>query len=118
MADETTTPRATKVRVLKDAHVRAEFTLHRIDRLTWDRAINDGKGGFRESTVEEQARMLEGKAREFEAFIRDHRSQDPVALYVEREYADVCSACGQAWDVYAEAGTMYCGYCGADVEAA
>jgi hypothetical protein len=44
------------------------------------------------------ADYYESWIREFDEFIRDHRSQDPVSLNVEREYQDVCSHCGYEWD--------------------
>jgi len=36
--------------------------------------------------------------KDFNEFIRDHRSQDPVSLFVEREYQDICSYCGSDWN--------------------
>ena len=54
---------------------------------------------FRQRTIEQQAKELDSWAREFNAFIRDHRSQDGVQLSIEREYADVCSHCEYDWEV-------------------
>lgn len=48
--------------------------------------------------MEGKARALESWAMEFEEFIRDHRSQDPVSLVVERQYQDQCSHCGREWE--------------------
>lgn len=50
------------------------------------------------STLERRAELIEKWAREFAEFIRDHRSQDPVSLSVEREYQDQCSHCGREWE--------------------
>ncbi|MFA5379311.1 MAG: hypothetical protein WC455_26380 [Dehalococcoidia bacterium] len=50
-------------------------------------------------TMEELAKFYEEWVRDFHSFIRDHRSQDPVTLDVEREYKDLCSFCGFEWDV-------------------
>jgi len=41
----------------------------------------------------------ESWVKEFEEFMRDHRSQDPISLSVERHTIDVCSFCGLEWDV-------------------
>ena len=49
-------------------------------------------------TVEQQARQLEEWCREFEEFVRDHRSQDPVSLSVQRQYEERCSHCGRQWE--------------------
>lgn len=51
------------------------------------------------STVERKAEELEDWVKDFKDFIRDHRSQDPVNLSVERVYTDVCSFCGATWEV-------------------
>ena len=53
-------------------------------------------------TMEDQARKFEAWCRDFEAFVRDHRSQDPVSLSVEREYEERCSHCGRRWEEDAE----------------
>ena len=50
-----------------------------------------------EGTVEYYALQLERWVDDFQEFIRDHRSQDPVNLSVEREYEDQCSLCGNKW---------------------
>ena len=44
------------------------------------------------------AAYYESWIRDFNDFIRDHRSQDPVSLNVEREYKDVCSHCRHEWE--------------------
>lgn len=51
---------------------------------------------------ERYAQHCEGWVKEFHAFIRDHRSQDPVNLSVERKYEDQCSFCGRVWEEDAE----------------
>lgn len=65
-----------------------------------------GAWGWRQP-LEQQARNLERWAREFEAFIRDHRSQDPVSLTVIRDHEDQCSHCGRAWEEDAD-GPLCC----------
>ena len=50
------------------------------------------------TTLEDQAKALEGWCKEFAEFMRDHRSQDPVDLSVEREYEEQCSYCGSKWE--------------------
>ena len=49
-------------------------------------------------TMEHLAREYEDWVKDFHAFIRDHRSQDPVTLNVEREYQDQCSFCHSFWE--------------------
>lgn len=53
-------------------------------------------GGY---TQEEYAKYCEEWVKDFHDFIRDHRSQDPVYLTVEREYEDQCSFCHYTWEV-------------------
>lgn len=48
--------------------------------------------------LERTARYYERWVKEFHDFIRDHRSQDPVNLNVERIFKDVCSFCGSEWE--------------------
>lgn len=50
-------------------------------------------------TLEDKAKQLEDWCKDFEWFMRDHRSQDPVSLNVERQYEEQCSYCGSAWEV-------------------
>jgi hypothetical protein len=57
--------------------------------------------------VDAIAEYCESWAAEFNDFIRDHRSQDAVSLCIEREYEDVCSFCGNAWEAD-ESGTPCC----------
>ena len=47
---------------------------------------------------EDYAKRCEGWVKEFHEFIRDHRSQDPVFLNVERVYKEVCSFCKSEWE--------------------
>lgn len=67
-------------------------------------------------SVKERAEALKAWADEFNAFIRDHRSQDPVYLTVERVQEDQCSVCGQEWEPISDGGPMYCATCGAEIE--
>lgn len=59
------------------------------------------------SSLEYQAQKIEGWAREFEAFVRDHRSQDAVDLTVERVYREQCSLCNREWEEDAD-GPLCC----------
>lgn len=59
------------------------------------------------STQERKAQALERWAKEFEEFVRDHRSQDPIGLSVERVYESQCSHCGMAWEEDAD-GPLCC----------
>ncbi len=58
-------------------------------------------------TLERRAKELDNWVSEFEEFMRDHRSQDPVSLNVVRDYQDQCSFCGYEWEVD-EAGPVCC----------
>lgn len=49
-------------------------------------------------TMEDWAKEYERWVREFHEFIRDHRSQDPVNLEVNRVYEDQCEFCGNEWE--------------------
>lgn len=46
----------------------------------------------------QQAEAAEKWCREFEDFVRDHRSQDAITLTVRRRFEDVCSHCGQVYE--------------------
>lgn len=59
-------------------------------------------------TLEEKAKHLEVWCREFEEFVRDHRSQDPIGILVEREYQDQCSHCGREWETDEEGCPLCC----------
>ena len=50
------------------------------------------------TNMEDKAKLLEEWCEEFKAFVRDHRSQDPIDLTVERVHEYVCSHCGSEWD--------------------
>lgn len=89
--------------VLVDLRVNAEFP----DLFRYS---------YRRLTLEEKAKELENAAREFHAFIRDHRSQDRVALDVERVLQDQCEACGEAWETMEDAGKTICASCGREVQ--
>lgn len=82
-----------KIKVFTGVHARAEF------RTSY---------GWWRKTPEEQAKELEQTAREFEAFVRDHRSQDPVFIEIIREFEDQCSHCGYEWSVNEEGVPLCC----------
>lgn len=67
-----------------------------------------------------QARALERAVKEFEEFLRDHRSQDVVTLSIQRVYQDLCSACGREFEEMEDykdegSGKTFCAWCGAQV---
>jgi hypothetical protein len=84
-------------------------------RITCDKPFGVGIYAQRVCDMEGYAKALEVWVKEFDAFIRDHRSQDPVTLTVEREFKDVCSECGEEYEEETgdETGKPYCAYCGA-----
>jgi len=88
---------------MTDAHVRAEMA-------TLPRHF------FK--TPEEWATKLELAIKEFEAFLRDHRSQDMIELLVDRTYENVCSACGDIWEEQfnEDLGVWECACCGVEME--
>ena len=45
------------------------------------------------------AESLEWWAKEFNDFLRDHRSQDALDIKVVRDIKDVCSLCGRPWEI-------------------
>ena len=67
-------------------------------------------------TPENKQRILKEWVSEFHSFIRDHRSCDPVNLYVEQTRKDLCSACGHEWETYEDDGKTCCAHCGAEVD--
>ena len=54
--------------------------------------------------------------KDFHEFIRDHRSQDPVHLDVEREIITACSVCKEEWDTDTDENGEFCANCGARVK--
>lgn len=98
------TKKATRLQnVLVDAHLEAEAphgtTYH------WQ-------------TPKQKSDALRSWVKEFEDFIRDHRSQDAVQLSVVEDRKDLCSACGNEWETDSDEGRVCCAYCGAEVEVA
>lgn len=93
----------TKVRRLIDVEIVIDPPSH----LSW------GNGD-----LNELARSYERWAKEFEAFVRDHRSQDPVSISIERRYQQQCSRCGAEWEeeFYEEDGLYHCANCGRPME--
>jgi hypothetical protein len=108
--DTDTSSRTCTVRrnVTVKAWVSAEFPVQRYEYSRW-------KNGKRlEGTPDDYGKCLEAKCKEFEQFLRDHRSQDVVTLTVERERADLCSACNAVWESDKDPdGQVFCASCGA-----
>lgn len=72
-------------------------------------------------SIEEKAEATDAAVREFETFLREHRSQDRIRLCVRRKYADLCSCCGCEWEPDDDDGDgkkvpPYCAQCGAEIE--
>lgn len=57
---------------------------------------------------EHYARQIEDAVKEFQSFIRDHRSMDYVHLDVEKEYQDQCSHCGSEWETDFDSAPVCC----------
>lgn len=80
-----------KKKVMVDARVEAD-----LDRAT-----------YLPRDMEDYAKQLERAAKEFHAFVRDHRSMDWVRLSVVRDYEDHCEHCGYLWETD-DSGTPVC----------
>lgn len=104
MADTTEKQKAKKKRICIDVKVEADLS-----GMLWRRYYED---------KDEQMRDLNRAVKDFHDFLRDHRSQDMVSLSTEREYQDVCSVCGENWEVWPneETGVVECANCGAEIE--
>ena len=89
--------KATKSKILQDVRVIAEMKTY-----SW-------------RSPEQSARAAEDRCKEFNEFIRDHRSQDDIRLEVERIYKEVCSVCGTEWEPITEAGRMICANCESEI---
>lgn len=96
--EETLQIPARKVRILTDVRV----------------VLNHSRVVWYWQSLEQQAKALDSWARELQDFLRDHRSQDPVQINVDREYTDSCSRCKRPWETYKEEGTTYCANCGVE----
>ena len=115
MGDTQTDTKTCKRRsVMTDVKVTAEFP--------WVRApwhIDDPV-----KRMEGLELALRKAVKDFEDFLRDHRSQDLIRLDVERVITDICSACGSEWEPYLitekdndpDVGKTCCAHCGALVE--
>lgn len=67
---------------------------------------------IRQDDYDRRARALEDAVKEFNEFIRDHRSQDYVRLEVQRVTEEQCSGCKSAWETMTEDGMVCCSSCG------
>lgn len=81
-----------KTRVMTNARVEADL----------DAAI------YRPKDMADYTKQLERAAKEFNEFVRDHRSMDWVSLNVVREYEDQCSHCGYVWETNEEGAPVCC----------
>ena len=80
-----------KVKVMSSVHVEADLDVVLC----------------RSKNAEDLAKQLERAAKEFNDFIRGHRSIDWVHLHVVREYEVQCSYCGCLWETDDE-GVPFC----------
>ena len=71
-----------KNKVLVDAVVEIDM---RVDK--WHR-----------EAVDNYAKRLEREAKDFEEFLRDHRSRDVYSFTVVRKYEEICSFCKRGWE--------------------
>jgi len=100
MSEAELKPLAAKVNKCVSVRVDCDF------RLAW----------FERRSIEEKVKALESRIKDFEYFLKDHRSQDDINLSVIREYEDQCSLCGDKWEIYKdEVGKPSCASCGADI---
>ena len=93
-------------------------TVESVVRLSEIRVVIDPPAyayGWGNITMEEKAKNLERWAKEVTAFFRDHRSQDPVHIRVERVMAEVCTKCGKPWELAHDADGDYCAWCGGTI---
>jgi len=103
MSDTETVKATKREHVLVDVKVEADLS-----GMLWYRHYK---------SEEERARDLEQAVKDFDDFLRDHRSQDMISLDVVRVYKDLCSACGCEWETWTENGETTCAGCGAQIEA-
>jgi hypothetical protein len=68
-------------------------------------------------TMEARAKHLDQWAREFNSFIRDHRSQDDVTVNVTRVFGDICSHCKRDWETDDDGLPVCCDKAQAEFEA-
>lgn len=100
--------KATKVNKLIHSKVVVQFS-----RWAMERFIDE----------DQWAKNLDALAKDLLALVRDHRSHNVADITVEREYADVCSACGKVWEPMEDfdsddklSVTLICANCEAEVQ--
>ena len=101
------------------AAAEQETTATKIRRLVDVRIeITPGGGAWAWEKPERLAQQYENWAREFNEFLRDHRSQDANGLEVCRDYAVICSACEEPCEAMTdpEEPGVFCANCGARLE--
>lgn len=90
--------------------------LHILQDVTVEADLSGMLSRWYSQKTEDYAKQLERAVKDFETFLRDHRSQDMVRLSVNRIFADVCSICNEKWETQTEDGKTFCANCGADIE--
>lgn len=72
------------------------------EKITTEARVVVEFGGmwWNQQDIENYIRQLNRRIKEFEEFLRDHRSQDDASFTVERVYAFKCKHCGYVWDEF------------------
>lgn len=68
------------------------------------------------STPERTEKAMRRAVKEFNDFIRDHRSMDHYRLDVRMETKTTCTECGNVWEVAKDENGPYCAHCGVSTE--
>lgn len=70
-----------------------------------------------EEFAKREVKWFENWVKEFEEFLRDHRSQDVQYIEAIRQDINICSCCGDNWETYydKEEKKTLCANCGAEI---
>ena len=69
---------------------------------------------FKDNFYATLEKLLQNWARDLQKFLHDHRSQDDIQIFVERDEKDVCEVCQHEWESWNEPdGSITCTNCGA-----
>jgi len=90
MADsKTPNPYPSRMKITEDVHIVCDSP----NVMQWC-GIPYGS----EKWLKEKTERLEDWIRDFNAFMRDHRSQDTIHLSVHRDTKEICSLCKYDWE--------------------
>ena len=97
-----------KFKVIKNAVIDVKL------EASFDRQIQS----WRYKDKLQYGKELEQEVKNFELFLRDHRSQDMIDLNVTYIKGDICSACKREIEMYFDEDRkcFYCSNCGAKLE--